>query len=41
MQEDIKFPDYNPENSEEEIVKLDSFYEENRFGFDSIFYLKP
>lgn len=41
MQEDIKFPDYNPENSEEEIVKLDSFYEENRFGFDSIFYLNP
>ena len=41
MQEDIKFPDYNPENSEEEIVKLDSSYEENRFGFDSIFYLKP
>ena len=41
MQEDIKFPDYNPENSEEEIVKLDSSYEDNTFVIESFFYLKP
>jgi hypothetical protein len=41
MQEDIKFPDYNPENSEEEIVKLDSSYEDNTFVIESFFYLNP